>query len=104
MHLFLLLPNIMTQRFRRFVGPIHNYHGFATRGLTAMMRLGFSVYTAARTVRPAVQSVLLITNAADPAVENSTRRWTHSAHSWQVQHLAEGEPGKSSFSLWSPAS
>jgi hypothetical protein len=81
-----------------------NYHGFATRGLAAMMCLGFSVYAAARTVKPAVQLVLLITNAADPAVENSTRWWTQSAHSWQVQNLAEGEPGESSFSPWPPAS
>ena len=53
---------------------------------------------------PTVLLVLLITNAADPAVENSTRSWTHSAHSWQVQNLAEGEPGESSFSPWPPAS
>lgn len=52
----------------------HNYHGFATRGLGQMMRLGFSIYDAARTTRPAAQSVLVITNAADPAVENSITR------------------------------
>lgn len=75
MHLFLLLPNIMTQRFRPFKGgPPHNYHGFATRGLGQMMRLGFYVYDAARTIKPAAQSVLVITNAADPAVENGITR------------------------------
>jgi pimeloyl-ACP methyl ester carboxylesterase len=75
MHLFLLLPNIMTRRFRPFKGgPPHNYHGFATRGLGQMMRLGFYVYDAARTIKPAAQSVLVITNAADPAVENSITR------------------------------
>jgi hypothetical protein len=42
------------------LGLLTNYHGFATRGLADMMRLGFAVYAAARTVRPAVQSVLLI--------------------------------------------
>jgi len=75
MHLLLLLPNIMTQWFRPFRGgPSHNYHGFATRALGAMMRLGFSVYDAARMTRAAAQSVLVITNAADPAVENSITR------------------------------
>lgn len=75
MYVFLLLPNIMTQRFRPFTGaPAHNYHGFATRGLGAMMRLGFSVFDAARTTRAATQSVLVITNAVDPAVENSITR------------------------------
>ena len=75
MYVFLLLPNIMTQRFRPFTGaPAHNYHGFATRGLGAMMRLGFSVFDAARTTRAAAQSVLVITNAVDPAVENSITR------------------------------
>ncbi len=71
MRLFLAMPNIMTQRFRPFTGAVgHNYHGFATRGLGQAMRLGFSVYDAAGTKKPAAQSVLVITNAADPAVDN----------------------------------
>ncbi len=75
MHLFLVMPNIMTQRFRPFTGAVgHNYHGFATRGLGQMMRLGFSVYDAARTTKPAAQSVIVITNAADAAVENGSTR------------------------------
>ena len=81
MYLLLLLPNIMTQRFRPFTGALgHNYHGFATRGLGQAMRLGFSVYDAARTTKPAAQSVVVIINAADMAVENNitrklVRRW-----------------------------
>lgn len=72
MYLLLLMPNVMTQRFRPFTGAVgHNYHGFATRGLGQLMRLGFSVYNTAKKTRPAAQSVLLITNAGDPAVENS---------------------------------
>ena len=38
------------------------------------MRLGFSVYDAAKKTRAAAQSVLVITNAVDPAVENSITR------------------------------
>lgn len=75
MHLLLTMPNVMTQRFRPFTGAVgHNYRGFATRGLGQVMRLGFSVYDAARTRKPAVQSVVVITNAADPAVGNSITR------------------------------
>jgi esterase/lipase len=71
MYLFLVMPNVMTQRFRPFTGAVgHNYHGFATRGLGQMMRLGFSVYDAARIKKPAAQSILVITNAADTAVNN----------------------------------
>ncbi len=71
MHMFLIIPNVMTQRIRPFTGAVgHNYHGFATRGLGQMMRLGFSVYDAARARKPAAQAALVITNAADPAVEN----------------------------------
>ena len=55
MHVFLAMPNIMTERFKHFRGPPHNYHGFATRGLGHMMRLGFSVYDAAGTAKPGVR-------------------------------------------------
>lgn len=75
MHLFLIMPNIMTQWFKPFEGGLgHNYRGFATRGLGQMMRLGFSVYDAAKTTRAFAQSVLVITNAADPAVNNNITR------------------------------
>jgi esterase/lipase len=72
MYLLLLLPNLMTQRFRPFKeGPPYNYRGFATHGLAQTMRLGFSVYDAARKTAPAAHSVLVITNAADPSVNNT---------------------------------
>ena len=75
MYVFLVMPNLMTQRFRPFTGALgHNYHGFATRGLGQAMRLGFSVYDAARTTSPAAQSVIVVTNAADAAVENGITR------------------------------
>ena len=45
MRLFLILPNIMTQRLKPFKdGPDHNYLGFAPEGLGEMMRFGFSIY------------------------------------------------------------
>lgn len=75
MYLFLIMPNIMTQWFKPFEGGLgHNYRGFATRGLGQMMRLGFSVYDAARTTKASAQSMMMITNAADPAVNNNITR------------------------------
>jgi carboxylesterase len=75
MRLSFLLPNMMTQRVTHSEGgPPHNYRGFATHGLGQMMRLGFYVYDAARTMKPAARSVLVITNAADPAVGNIIMR------------------------------
>ena len=72
MYVFRMMPNLMTQQFQPFTGAVgHNYHGFATRGLAQSMRLGFSVYDAARTMKPAAQSIVVITNAADPAVNNT---------------------------------
>ena len=80
MYLFYLLPNVMTQRFRQGHGSPFGYKGFATRSLAVMMRLGFSVYEAALKVKPAVQSVLIVTNAADPSMNNGiiqklVQRW-----------------------------
>jgi len=81
MRLLLIMPNIMTQRLKPFKdGPDHNYLGFASRGLGEMMRFGFSVYNASMKTSAATQSVLVITNAADAAVNNKitlkvTQRW-----------------------------
>src|SRR5260370_33440879 len=75
MRLSFLLPNMMTQRVTHSeCVPPHNYRGFATRGLGQMMRLAFYVYDAARTMKPAARPVLVITNAADPAVGNIIMR------------------------------
>ena len=71
MYLLYLLPNIMTQSFRRTHGSRFGYPGFATRGLATMMHFGFSVYDAALKTKPAVQSIVTITNAADPAMNNA---------------------------------
>lgn len=74
MYLLYLLPNIMTQSFRRTHGSKFGYSGFATRSLATMMRLGFFVYDAALKTKPAVQSILTITNAADPSMNNTIIR------------------------------
>jgi hypothetical protein len=72
MRLFLILPNIMTQRIQPFKdGPDHNYLGFATRGLGEMMRFGFSIYDTSKKRSAEAQKVLVITNAADAAVNNN---------------------------------
>jgi esterase/lipase len=86
MRLFLKMPNVMTQRVKPFKdGPDHNYLGFATRGLGEMMRFGFTVYDASRTTRAAAQSVLVITNAADAAVNNKIVQQV--AQRWQANGL-----------------
>jgi len=74
MYLLYLLPNLMTQNFRRGHGSSFGYRGFATRSLGMMMRLGFSVYEVARKTKPAVQSVLVVANAADPSMNNAIIR------------------------------
>lgn len=74
MYLFYLLPNFMTRRLRHHHGSPHGYYGFATRGLAEMMRMGFTVYNAALKNKPAVKSVLVVTNAADPAMNNNITR------------------------------
>ncbi|HYX49723.1 MAG TPA: alpha/beta fold hydrolase [Ktedonobacteraceae bacterium] len=88
MSLFLILPNIMTQRLKPFKdGPDHNYLGFATRGLGEMMRFGFSIYDASKKTSAAAQSVLLITNAADAAVNNKIP--LEIAKNWQANGLKQ---------------
>lgn len=88
MHLFLILPNIMTQRFKPFKdGPDHNYLGFATRGLGEMMLFGFSIYDTSKNSSAAAQSVLVITNAADAAVNNKIP--LKIAKNWQTNGLKQ---------------
>jgi len=90
MRLFLALPNIMTQRIQPFKdGPDHNYLGFATRGLGEMMRFGFSIYDSSKKRSAAAQSVLVITNAADAAVNNKIT--LNVAKNWQTNGLKQLE-------------
>ena len=88
MYLFLILPNIMTQRLKPFKdGPDHNYLGFATKGLGEMMRFGFSIYDTSKVTSAAAQSVLVITNAADAAVNNKIPLQV--AKNWQYNGLKQ---------------
>ena len=88
MRLFLIIPNIMTQRLKPFKdGPDHNYLGFATRGLGEMMRFGFSIYNTSKQTSAASQSVLVITNAADAAVNNKIPLKV--AQNWQNNGLKQ---------------
>jgi esterase/lipase len=88
MRLFLIIPNIMTQRIKPFKdGPDHNYLGFATRGLGEMMRFGFSIYNTSKQTSAAAQSVLVITNAADTAVNNKIPLKV--AQNWQTNGLKQ---------------
>ena len=90
MRLFLTLHNIMTQRIQPFKdGPDHNYLGFATRGLGEMMRFGFSIYDTSKKKSAAAQSVLVITNAADAAVNNKIT--LNVAKNWQTNGLKQLE-------------
>jgi pimeloyl-ACP methyl ester carboxylesterase len=88
MRLFLILPNIMTQRLKPFKdGPDHNYLGFASRGVGEMMRFGFTVYNTSKKTSAAAQSVLIITNAADVAVNNKITLKV--AQRWQTNGLEQ---------------
>ena len=88
MGLFLMMPNLMTQRFRPFKdGPDHNYLGFASKGLGEMMRFGFSIYNASKKTGASAQSVLIITNAADAAVNNKITLQV--AQHWQTNGLQQ---------------
>ena len=88
MRLFLIMPNIMTQRIKPFKdGPDHNYLGFASRGLGEMMRFGFSIYNTSKKTGASAQSVLVITNAADAAVNNKITLQV--AQRWQTNGLEQ---------------
>ncbi len=73
--LFRLLPNIGTQHFSPFSdGPKHSYLGFSSRSFGEVMRFGKSILKSAKQERPAAQSILMVTNAADTAVNSKINR------------------------------
>jgi pimeloyl-ACP methyl ester carboxylesterase len=77
------LPNLMTQSYRPMKGgPPHNYQGFATRGLGQVTELGFAIYDAAKTQPPAAQTIAMVTNDRDIAVNNVIAR--DLARFWQA--------------------
>jgi pimeloyl-ACP methyl ester carboxylesterase len=90
MSLMLHLPDVATQRFYRFddAAP-YGYLGFSTRALGEVLRLGLAVVRAAAGRAPAAQHVVLITNAADTAVNNQLARQLLGL--WQLRGLRHVE-------------
>jgi pimeloyl-ACP methyl ester carboxylesterase len=73
--LFRILPNIGTQHFSPFSdGPKHSYLGFSSRSFGVVMVLGKSILKSAKQEKPAAQSILMVTNAADTAVNSKINR------------------------------
>jgi len=73
--LFRILPNIGTQHFSPFSdGPQHSYLGFSSRSFGVVMRFGKSILKSAKQKKPAAQSILMVTNAADTAVNSKINR------------------------------
>jgi pimeloyl-ACP methyl ester carboxylesterase len=73
--LFRILPNIGTQHFSPFSdGPKHSYLGFSSRSFGVTMLLGKSILKSAQQEKPAAQSILMVTNAADTAVNSKINR------------------------------
>lgn len=86
MNLAFVLPDILTQRFAPFeAAPEHSYLGYSTRALGEVMRMGAAIYRAALKKKPAVQSIVLITNANDTAVD-ALVIWQLMS-TWQVKGL-----------------
>lgn len=73
--LFRYLPNIATQYFFPFQdGPQHSYLGYSSRSIGEVMRFGKSIMKSAKQEKPAAQSILMVTNAADTAVNSKMNR------------------------------
>ncbi|MCS6803147.1 MAG: alpha/beta fold hydrolase [Chloroflexota bacterium] len=82
----LRVPNIQTQRLRPFEdGPPYSYYGYSTRALGEVLRLGLATTRAALQGPPAVQDVIVVTNANDAAVNNNVTRRLIAL--WQAQGL-----------------
>lgn len=83
MHVMLRLPNVMTRRIVRYDNGLpHNYVGFATRGIGAMMRLGFTVLDAARRHPPLARRIVMVVNENDRTISN--RLALALAHRWEA--------------------
>jgi len=73
--LALWLPNVFLwwdPRYKANIpGPSYTYPRISTHALAETYRLGMAVQTESRRAKPAAQSVLVITNAADASVNNA---------------------------------
>jgi carboxylesterase len=86
MNVALFLPDIATQKFTKVDRAMpYAYIGWSSRALGEVLRLGLATFLAALKERPAVQNLLVITNANDLAVNNSLARQLVSL--WQARGL-----------------
>ena len=72
-NLFQILPvsfDWWTPALKENGGPSYAYPRYSRRTLGEIMRLGFAVQAAARRAAPAARAIVVVTNAADPAVNN----------------------------------
>ena len=67
--------------------PPYGYPRNASKALAQLLRLGFIVRQQARQSRPAAQSIVVVTNAADPSVNH--RAVLELAESWRQHHPAQ---------------
>jgi carboxylesterase len=75
MHILLALPNIATQGIMPFTGaPDHTYLGHSTRALATVMKLGTSVFISAWQKKPAAESIIVVMNDNDIAVDDRVTR------------------------------
>ncbi len=79
-----VLPNLYiwwNSKARDSAGPPHGYPRFATRGYAALFTIASRVIAAARRAAPKTRSIGVITNAAEPHLDN---RFTHQlVRSWR---------------------
>jgi pimeloyl-ACP methyl ester carboxylesterase len=88
MNVVLALPDIATQRFTKVDRAMpYAYIGWSSRALGEVLRLGLATFLAALKQRPAVQNLLVITNANDVAVNNGLARQLVSL--WQARGLQQ---------------
>jgi len=76
-NLFRMLPNRFDwwDSLKQAAGsPLHTYPRYSTHALAEILRLGSAIRDAARFKRPAAQSIVVVTNAADQDVNNALTR------------------------------
>ena len=72
-NLYLALPNSFQwwdPSRQDDIGPAYAYPRYSTRALAELLRLGFAVQVAAQREPPAAHSILAVTNANDPDINN----------------------------------
>jgi esterase/lipase len=83
------LPNLFIWwdfKKRAAVGPICSYPRFSTHAMAECFKLGIEISRQAVHTKPASRSILAVTNARDPAVNNATTRAL--LHTWQSHQSA----------------